>query len=53
MAGGTAAAPAPATPSGGGRRRGGAGAPYIDPRTVTKFYDVTAMSFVFARHPMH
>jgi len=54
MAGGTGApAPAPVTLVAAGRRRGGAGAPTIDPRTVTKFDEITAIPFVFARHPMY
>jgi len=37
--------------TGGGRRRGGGGAPTTNPRTITDFEEITAIPFVFVRHP--
>jgi len=45
---------APGTPGAGGRRqRGGGGPPTTDPRTITDFEEITAIPFVFARHPLY
>ena len=52
MAGG-APAPAPVGTPVGTRRRGGGGAPAPNPRTVTNFKGITAIPFMFARHPMY
>jgi len=52
MAGG-APAPAPVGAPGAARRRGGGRAPVTDPRTVTNFEEITAIPFVFVRHPMY
>jgi len=51
MAGSTAAAPVPATPGtrGGGRARATA----TDPRAIADFDEITAIPFMFVRHPMY
>jgi len=49
----TAPAPAPVGAPGAVRRRGGGGAPVMDPRTVADFENITAIPVVFARHPMY
>jgi len=53
MAGQGALVVAPGAPAAGGRRRGGGGAPAADPRTITNFEEITAIPFVFARHPLY
>jgi len=47
-----APAPAPVGTPAAARRRGAGRAP-ANPRAVTNFEEITAMSFVFARHLMH
>jgi len=42
----------PGAPVTAGRRRGGGGAPATDTRTIADFEEITAISFVFARHPL-
>jgi len=43
----------PGTPGTGGRRGREPAAPTVNPRTVADFEEITAIPFVFVRHPMY
>jgi len=43
----------PGTPGAGGGRRRGTGARAANPRTIADFEEITAVPFVFARHPLY
>jgi len=53
MATGTGALALPGTPGTGARGRRGPAAPTVNTRTIADFDEITAIPFVFARHPMY